>query len=91
MRSLSLQVSSHNESVCEPCGAEGGLPQRSETLAAVVRSGALAVIRPDTLKAGSLYGHNIIGYEMPEERSVDINTPFDMKIAQMVYGEGLHI
>lgn len=70
--------------------AEGGLPLRSETLTAVVRSGALAVIRPETLKTGSLYGQNVIGYGMPEERSVDINTPFDMKIAQMLYGEGLH-
>ena len=60
---------------------------RSETLSAVTRNGALAVVRRNTLLKGSLYGERVLGYEMPEERSIDINTPFDMKVAELLLAD----
>ena len=67
----------------------GGLPTRSESLSAVVRSGALAVIRRCTLVSGSLYGERVLAYHMPEERSIDINTSYEMKVAQLLYADRL--
>ena len=64
------------------CNAEGSTPQRSETLKAYMRNSAVAVISPDVLLAGGLYGTSVKPYVMPEERSVDINTSFDFRVAE---------
>jgi CMP-N-acetylneuraminic acid synthetase len=40
---------------------------------------------------GSLWGRNIKPYVMPAERSVDINEPFDLKVADMVLSNNLHL
>ena len=39
------------------------------------------------LNNGSIYEGKVIGYEMPQERSVDIDTAFDFKIAEITMNE----
>ena len=42
------------------------------------RSGAIYAMRRDLIvKDGRLYGDNIVGYVVPQERSIDIDTPFE--------------
>lgn len=51
----------------------------------VVRNGpAIVVVRPDVLRSGELYGERTLCYEMPYERSVDIDTPFDFLTAELL-------
>ena len=52
----------------------------------VVQPGAEAT----AATAGSLWGHRAIPLVMPEERSVDINTMFDMRVAECVLHNGWH-
>lgn len=51
----------------------------------VLRNGpAVLVVRPTTLRSGKLYGLRTLSYQMPQERSVDIDTPFDFLIAELL-------
>lgn len=45
---------------------------------------AVLVTRPDVLLKGELYGDKTLAYEMPYERSVDIDTTYDFAIAEML-------
>jgi len=49
-----------------------------------VRNGALYVTRRATLDSGELLGGDVRGYEMPAERSHDIDTPADLAIAELL-------
>ncbi len=48
------------------------------------RNAALYLTRRDTLLGGSIYGPDVVPYEMPEERSLDINTPLDFAFAEFL-------
>jgi CMP-N,N'-diacetyllegionaminic acid synthase len=51
----------------------------------VVRNGpAVVVTRPEVLRSGRLYGPKTLCYEMPQERSIDIDTPFDFLMAELL-------
>lgn len=45
---------------------------------------AILVVRPDVLRAGSLYGRRNIGYVMPAFESVDIDDPDDLELARLL-------
>jgi CMP-N-acetylneuraminic acid synthetase len=54
----------------------------------VVRNGpAVLVVRPATLRAGMLYGPRTLGYRMPVERSLDIDTPFEFRLAELLLSD----
>lgn len=49
-------------------------------------NGAIYVVRAVVIRAGeSWYGRNIIGYEMPEERSLDIDELWDLRVARALF------
>lgn len=49
-------------------------------------NGAVFAARTDVFKdETSFYTENTVGYEMPPERSIDIDEPFDLKIARQAY------
>ncbi len=51
----------------------------------VVRNGpAVVVTRPQVLRGGALYGERTLAYEMPAERSIDIDTPYDFLVADLL-------
>lgn len=60
-------------SIPEPEGT-----RRQDFPKAYRRSGAVYAMRRDTImKDNRLYGENIVGHVVPQERSVDIDTPFE--------------
>lgn len=64
-----------------PCvvDARDDLPQFDDL---VIRNGpAIVVTRSAVIEAGMLYGDPLAAYEMPEEASIDIDTPLDFAVA----------
>lgn len=52
--------------------------RRQDFPVAYKRSGAVYAMRRDTImKKGQLYGKTIVGFEVPKDRSIDIDTQFD--------------
>lgn len=50
-----------------------------------VLNGALYLVRRDVLlKRRTFYSDDTVGYVMPEERSLDIDTPWDMHVAELI-------
>lgn len=49
-----------------------------------VRNGSLYLTRRDVVEAGRILGEDVRGYEMPEERSHDIDTPLDLAFAEFL-------
>ena len=64
--------------------AEAHVPCRSETLTCLQRSGAVQVLRPEALRRGSLWGPRCLPLVLPEEASIDINTPLDWDFAEFL-------
>jgi CMP-N-acetylneuraminic acid synthetase len=74
--------------------AEGGLrrmvddvmPTRRQDLSSIYRpNGAVYVARPQALRAGaSFYDGDIRGWVMPPQRSIDIDTSWDLTIARLI-------
>ncbi len=60
-----------------------GLPRQSRR-ALYRRNGAIYLTKREILLNGSVYGEKILGFEMPPERSVDINGPIDLKFAEFL-------
>lgn len=52
------------------------------------RNGAIYLTRRDVLLNGSVYGDNVLGFEMPAERSVDINGKIDLEFAEFLIKRG---
>lgn len=66
-------------------GREIGPTQRQQKATLFARNGpAVLVIRPDVIDAGRLYGKRTVGYEMTEMESLDIDTPDDLRLADLV-------
>jgi CMP-N,N'-diacetyllegionaminic acid synthase len=49
-----------------------------------INNGSVYVSRRETLEAGSLASHDLCGYVMPEERSLDVNAPLDLEFARFL-------
>lgn len=57
---------------------------RSELRDLYKRNCAIYLTKTDLIMRGDLFGQDSRAYIMPEERSVDINTPFDFKLAEFL-------
>ena len=62
-----------------------GPTQRQQKATLFARNGpAVLIIRPQVVDAGRLYGEPTVGYEMTEMESLDIDTPDDLRLADLV-------
>jgi CMP-N-acetylneuraminic acid synthetase len=58
---------------------------RQEKASLLARNGpAVLIVRPEVIEGGKLYGDPTIGYEMNEFDSVDVDTPDDLRLAEML-------
>ena len=55
---------------------------------AYMRNGTLYLARRDVVFAGAMWGDRVRPYEMPEERSVGIDTELDLRLADLLMREG---
>jgi CMP-N-acetylneuraminic acid synthetase len=68
--------------------SEGGLVQFTSTLdqrqstLVFAPNGAIYIASAELLRVGKTWWYNAVAYEMPPERSVDIDTPTDLLIAE---------
>jgi len=46
------------------------------------RNGAIYLTKREVLLGGSVYGDKVFGFEMPAERSIDLNGPIDLELAK---------
>jgi N-acylneuraminate cytidylyltransferase len=66
-------------------GSEGQFPKRRQELEKLfVRNGAIYATRTSVIQRGSLWGERSKAYIMPEERSININTDFQFKVAELL-------
>jgi CMP-N-acetylneuraminic acid synthetase len=65
--------------------AEGMYPKRRQELELLyVRNGGIYLAKVEVIDAGGLWGSKCLAYVMSEERSVNINTDFDLRIAELL-------
>jgi len=48
-----------------------------------VRNGAIYVSQPSLIEGGRMWGDYCFAYIMPEERSMNINTEFEFRLAEL--------
>lgn len=66
-------------------------PRRQDLPSAYAENGCLYLVQRDVLlERGSLYGDRLFGYLMPAERSLDIDTPWDLRLAEMLMRDREH-
>jgi CMP-N-acetylneuraminic acid synthetase len=63
--------------------------RRQDLPAAYVRNGAIYVARRNVIESGSVWGRVEYPYEMPPERSINIDEPLDFLLAEAVLHSGL--
>ena len=69
--------------------APGGYPRRQDLPPAYITNGAIYLVRGDVLlERRSLQGDHVVAYEMPAERSLDIDTPWDLYVANLIVRDG---
>ncbi len=62
--------------------------RRQDGAAAFVPNGAVYVLAADLVRSGeSWYGPSTLAYEMPAERSLDIDEPWDLHVARLIFDE----
>lgn len=72
--------------------SEGGFPKRRQDGGDFyVRNEALYVTRPDVIQSGSLWGRKCIANLMPEDRSININTIFQFKVADLIMRDRIRL
>lgn len=73
----------------QPYGEAGGL-RRQDKPALLARNGpAVVVTRPGVLRAGRLYGDRTRGHRMDAIRSLDVDEPEDLALAEVLLGSHL--
>jgi CMP-N-acetylneuraminic acid synthetase len=66
-----------------------GTTQRQKKVTLFARNGpAVLITRRDVIDSGKLYGDRIIGYEMDEFASIDIDTPAELRLADLMITSG---
>jgi CMP-N,N'-diacetyllegionaminic acid synthase len=66
-------------------GPEGSYPKRRQELEALyLRNGAVYAAKSSVVAKGGLWGSHCLAYEMPQERSININTETDLLLAELV-------
>jgi CMP-N-acetylneuraminic acid synthetase len=69
-------------------GWDGLIPRRQDLPETYIRNGAVYVFRVKSFhKYGNIYGKKVLGYEMPEERSLNIDGMRDFRQAQALMVE----
>jgi CMP-N-acetylneuraminic acid synthetase len=64
---------------------EGMFPKRRQDFEPLyLRNGAIYAAKTSVIEGGGLWGKHCLAYVMPEERSVNINTDFQFKVAELV-------
>ncbi len=63
---------------------ENGRMAAHELTELFVRNGSVYVSKLATIKSGTIIGNVCLGYEMPRERSIDINDPIDFEFAEFM-------
>lgn len=53
-----------------------------------LRNGAVYVARPSVIDKGGLWGEHCLAYLMPEERSLNINTEHQLRVAELLLTHG---
>jgi len=51
-----------------------------------IRNGAIYLTRTAVIRGGSFKGSKSLGYVMPAERSVNIDDPIDLRVAEALLG-----
>ena len=70
---------------------EGRSPRRRQELEPLyLRNGAVYVSRPPVIEAGGLWGDHCLAYVMPEERSININTEHQLRVADLLLTHGVN-
>jgi CMP-N-acetylneuraminic acid synthetase len=64
---------------------EGGRATPDSLPKVYVRNGSVYVTRVEVIASGMIIGSPSVGFEMPRERSVDINDAFDLEFAQYLW------
>jgi CMP-N-acetylneuraminic acid synthetase len=69
-------------------GGDFGPTRRQDKAILFARNGpAVLVIRSDVIDAGKLYGDPTLGYEMDEIASLDVDTPNDLRLADLLIAD----
>jgi CMP-N,N'-diacetyllegionaminic acid synthase len=64
---------------------EGAYPVRRQTLEQLyVRNGAIYAAKASVIDGGGLWGPHCLAYLMPEDRSININTELQFKVAELL-------
>ncbi len=66
---------------------ENGRMAAHELAELYVRNGSVYVSKLETIEHGTIIGEVCLGYEMPRERSIDINDPIDFEFAEFMIGK----
>lgn len=68
---------------------EGSYPKQRQSFELLyLRNGAIYASRSSIIEDGRLWGPNCLAYVMPEERSININTEFQFKVAELLINQG---
>jgi CMP-N-acetylneuraminic acid synthetase len=71
------------------CRPEAQAARRQDFPPAFAVNGAIYLFKPRALRErGANYMQGAYGYVMPEERSLDVDTAWDFRLAELVFGEG---
>ncbi len=69
--------------------AEGNYPKRRQELELLyLRNGAIYVAWATVIDEMGMWGTHCLAYVMPEERSININTEFQFKVAELIVKDG---
>jgi N-acylneuraminate cytidylyltransferase/CMP-N,N'-diacetyllegionaminic acid synthase len=67
---------------------EGNIKSRHELVPAYRRNGALYISKREIWESGKTLGDKVLGYIMPLNRSVDIDTEYDFHLAEFILKNG---
>jgi len=86
-----LKLKRFEASRVRPFIADDALTPSHELPELWVRNGALYASRVAVLHEGRLVEAEPLGYPMPEERSIDINTPLDLAFCEFLLNRSLEL